>query len=978
MWVRPRPLERGSYVTLKADNFFELLHKEKTGFFSFLNQKEYFITIKDEQRTMIANTASKEEIESTWKWITENISKSLSSDENERQDMLQFLHTKFTLLAESQEEQTKEEDERKRQRQFFHEQFNLGPEEELVTYYMCALKRGIVRRPGWMYLSKKYLCFSSKVMKEKIVLSFREINSIEKYDAAVALANGIIIKTKDKEFDFTLFYQRNETYEVLLQLWNLAMETLLRQAESLGENNEESKNYQQTNNGNNNNVSAERHFGKMAESEAVNQTSSQKSDLNKLSGEKTVKLTFKDVDFQKTNKKFQSLFRFPEKEILKQKSDAQLKMKNSIWRGWLFIFSNFLCFLSDRRPVVQITIPFKVIISLEMVKSEENNELRNTIKLVSATQEFLIFVSPQNEPQIYSTMYTQWRIATFRPFSYVGFLETSSENRIVELRRLEPLPEDYEVNEEKNATLWETFFLNYGYGLCRVNNKEFRSLVRRGVPDKLRGLIWQVCSGSVYLRLVKEQEGYYQRLLEIAKGKSTIEIEEIEKDLHRTFPEHPFFQTSEGINSLRNVLVAYAFHNPEVGYCQSMNVIAGLLLLFMNEESAFYLLMAICEILMPQYYSKVMLGSIVHQTLFENLIAEKLPQLYNHFTKLSVPIAPITMPWFLLLFIGILPFTVTLRVLDCFFLVGPKILFKTGLAILKLNQEKLLLERDGASVACFLKEKFSVNTSDLLHTIFEDFRDLQMAKLQEKRNAHKFQAILNIEQSNKLSKINLLREKTNLTKEKLEKMYHQFKTLLLEEEVIALNCDQFANLLYLYFPNWQNIHSQLHVLVWKYLNKGPQDTIDFDEIILGLAPLCKEELVEQYHVVVSIVTTSNGRTLSFDELVLVLKLLLKLYIKETVMDLDVFAKMIFDKLETPFSERVSVEKVKEEVIIKPLFVEFFGIKTPTSEKSVTLPKRRDSSGEKVERRTAQTSSDKFPTLIEQPSNFNNSLSFTAQ
>jgi hypothetical protein len=80
MWVRPRPLERGSYVTLKADNFFELLHKEKTGFFSFLNQKEYFITIKDEQRTMIANTASKEEIESTWKWITENISKSLSRD----------------------------------------------------------------------------------------------------------------------------------------------------------------------------------------------------------------------------------------------------------------------------------------------------------------------------------------------------------------------------------------------------------------------------------------------------------------------------------------------------------------------------------------------------------------------------------------------------------------------------------------------------------------------------------------------------------------------------------------------------------------------------------------------------------------------------------------------------------------------------------------------------------------------------------
>jgi hypothetical protein len=106
----------------------------------------------------------------------------------------------------------------------------------------------------------------------------------------------------------------------------------------------------------------------------------------------------------------------------------------------------------------------------------------------------------------------------------------------------------------------------------------------------------------------------------------------------------------------------------------------------MNEESVFYMLMAICEILMPQYYNKVMLGCMVHQTLFENLIEERLPQLHSHFKKLSVlfpfflflhlhmhiksflidwglvkvPITPITMPWFLLLFIGTLPLAVNL------------------------------------------------------------------------------------------------------------------------------------------------------------------------------------------------------------------------------------------------------------------------------------------------------------------------------
>jgi hypothetical protein len=57
---------------------------------------------------------------------------------------------------------------------------------------------------------------------------------------------------------------------------------------------------------------------------------------------------------------------------------------------------------------------------------------------------------------------------------------------------------------------------------------------------------------------------------------------------------------------------------------------------------------------------------------------------------------------------------ITLRVLDRFFLEGTKILFKVGLAILKLKQEKLLLERDGTSVACFLKEKIAIDENKLL------------------------------------------------------------------------------------------------------------------------------------------------------------------------------------------------------------------------------------------------------------------------
>ena len=51
-------------------------------------------------------------------------------------------------------------------------------------------------------------------------------------------------------------------------------------------------------------------------------------------------------------------------------------------------------------------------------------------------------------------------------------------------------------------------------------------------------------------------------------------MDDIEKDVGRTFPEHSDFtqkkELSEGagVTKLRNVLGAYAMRNPKVGYCQ--------------------------------------------------------------------------------------------------------------------------------------------------------------------------------------------------------------------------------------------------------------------------------------------------------------------------------------------------------------------------------------------------------------------------
>eukprot|EP00842_Homolaphlyctis_polyrhiza_P005679 jgi/Hompol1/6111/HPOL_002228-RA len=215
---------------------------------------------------------------------------------------------------------------------------------------------------------------------------------------------------------------------------------------------------------------------------------------------------------------------------------------------------------------------------------------------------------------------------------------------------------------------------------------QIKKLCRQGIPDSIRANAWQALAGVDKIR----EQGRFEALVRSTETPAIFDI--IERDINRCYPNHMMFaqRMGEGQLNLRKVLRAYALYNPELGYCQGMGMIVGLMLMRMSPEDTFWLLAATLRFYIPGYHSANLYELRVDASAFELALQKYLRPVARHLAKVDVSPLTYMTQWFLTLYTMALPWRTVLRVWDMFFCDGPKALFRVGMGILSTKKNALL------------------------------------------------------------------------------------------------------------------------------------------------------------------------------------------------------------------------------------------------------------------------------------------------
>lgn len=287
-----------------------------------------------------------------------------------------------------------------------------------------------------------------------------------------------------------------------------------------------------------------------------------------------------------------------------------------------------------------------------------------------------------------------------------GFLKDEGETSESSMKR--------RAMEASRALKWSKIIQHWEIYKRKKKLPKLHGRVAKGIPDCVRGTVWKLI---VNARGVQKELGFsYPELC--AKAHNTKDGRQIDLDIKRTYRNHFMFRDKKGMGqkALSNILKAYSIFNVDIGYCQGMADIAALLVMYMEEEEAWWTLVALIR-----RYAMQGLFSLGFPRLFqcfsvhEKLLQRYLPALHAHFAKAGIETAMYATKWYMDIFLGALPFPVVLRVWDLYLWGGPDVVYRFSLSVLK-HFESELLSLNFEDALSFINElpKRRIDTDELI------------------------------------------------------------------------------------------------------------------------------------------------------------------------------------------------------------------------------------------------------------------------
>ncbi|XP_077301898.1 USP6 N-terminal-like protein [Arctopsyche grandis] len=257
----------------------------------------------------------------------------------------------------------------------------------------------------------------------------------------------------------------------------------------------------------------------------------------------------------------------------------------------------------------------------------------------------------------------------------------------------------------------------------------------KGIPNKLRSQTW--CKLLNLNQVKSDNVGKYAEMLKLARQWST-DARQIDSDVNRQFREHINYRERYSIKqqSLFNVLCAYAMYNVEVGYCQGMSGLAGVLLMYMDEEEAFW---ALSVLLSDKKYAMhgLYIEGFPKLTRFlehhDKILLKFLPKLKRHFDQYGLDAILYSLKWFFVCFVERVPFSLCLRVWDIYLLYGERVVTAMAFTILKMHKKTIMRLNDMDQIVQFIQvqlfKDFGCSDDVTIGHLENSLKDLKKAKL---------------------------------------------------------------------------------------------------------------------------------------------------------------------------------------------------------------------------------------------------------